>query len=164
MVLFHVSSKLYEIGEIISNEMFETTEYYQNSIIKNKNWIDDFLDERKPINAPTRQKAIFAFENIENCAAYKNSDKGEKFYYKVEMQNPIACPMCLTDALKFEENDLNNRLRTEYWNPNLDWKYLEYLGSEIKVIERLAKPGVIASSKGLSDYLHDRDMIKWIIR
>lgn len=160
MSLFHVSCNEYQIGQVISVEAFEVTEYYQNAVQANNNWIDDFLDEERPENVPPRQRTIFTFDSIENCAAFQNSCVEETFYYKVEMLNPTACPMCLTDALELVNTDLNNRIREEYWNKTLDWKYLEYLDIQMTIIEKLAKPNFISRSKGMMDYLHDKNIIK----
>lgn len=160
MPLYHVSCKEYHVNQVIKAEDFETTEYYNNAVNDNKSWIDDFLDENKPENAPDRKKALYAFDSIANCGAFKNSCKCEIFYYEVEMVEPAACPMCLTDGLIQGDEILNNRLAEEYWNPMEDWKYLEYLSSEMRIIRKVNKPTFYEKPLGLENYLADKALMK----
>lgn len=162
MSLFHVSCKEYQIGEIINANDFESTKYYENATDNQKNWIDDFLDNIKPTNAPERRKTVFAFDSLDNCSSFKNKCEGEVYYYKVEMLNPIGCPMCLTDALVENNEELNNRIGEEYWSPTKEWKYLEYLSSQMTVIERLPKPNFMNSAKGMTNYIADKNLAKEI--
>lgn len=159
MNLFHVSTKEYEVGKIIKAEVFANTEYYRNAIANGKSWIDDYLDNSKPENAPERKNAIFAFDSIENCVAFKGQNKAN-FYYKVRMNNPIACPMCLTDALKENETEANIRISNEYWNPSKDWKFLEYLSSEMEIIEIIEAPDLYQLAKGKMNYDDDHKLKK----
>ena len=160
MPLYHVSCKEYQVNQVIKAEDFETTEYYENAVAEDKGWIDNFLDENKPENAPDRKKTLYAFDNISNCGAFKSTCEGEIFYYEVEMVEPISCPMCLTGALVEGSEELNNTLREEYWNPTKDWKYLEYLSLEMKIIDKVAKPTTLQKAKGIIDYNADRELIK----
>lgn len=161
MELFHVSTKKYEIGEIIKAEDFTNTEYYQNATASGKNWIDEYLDEGRPENAPERKNAIFAFDCVENCIAFKGRNNAN-FYYKVKMIEPIASPMCLTDALIENAEEQNAIIRSEYWMPTKNWKFLEYLSSEMEVLEILETPDIIQINKGRLNYDYDRDLKKGI--
>ncbi|GAA3732983.1 hypothetical protein GCM10022422_14510 [Flavobacterium ginsengisoli] len=150
MNLFHVSSREYTVGQIIKAEDFENTEYYQNAITQNKNWIDDYLDNHKPANAPERKKTIYAFDCPENCIAF-NDNEGN-FYYRVKMINPVACPMCLTDELQENNSDKNISIANEYWNPSLSWKFLEYLSPEMEILEIISPPDKYKKIKGRMNY------------
>ncbi|KQO33212.1 hypothetical protein ASF10_19250 [Flavobacterium sp. Leaf82] len=162
MDLFHVSTKKYHVGQIIKAKDFENTEYYQNATNQNKNWIDEFLDINKPANAPERKKAIYAFDCVENCVAFKGQNN-DNFYYKVKMLKPIACPMSLTDALKREDEENNLRIANEYWNYNENWKFLEYLSSEMQIIEIIPPPNIILVNKGKMNYSSDRELTQRLL-
>jgi len=73
MELYHVSCIKFDIGQIIKSDEFEKTKYYENACVNDKNWIDDFLDEKRPENAPERKKALFAFDSVANCWAFKKN-------------------------------------------------------------------------------------------
>lgn len=160
MSYYHVSCKDYEIGQTISANNFANTEYYENAVNMSTNWIDDYLDDSRPENAPERKKTLFAFDKLENAAAFKNKCEGEVFFYKVDMANPIAAPMCLTDVLVVNDDELNQRVKEEYWNSTKDWKYLEYLSTEMVIVTKLNKPNFIQRSKGLTDYISDKELAK----
>jgi hypothetical protein len=159
MNLFHVSTKKYEVGQIIKAEAFENTEYYNTAIANGKNWIDELLDNLKPENVPERINAIFAFDCIDNCIAFKGQNEAN-IYYKVKMHNPIACPMCLTDALKEGDTENNIRISNEYWSPSKAWRFLEYLSAEMEILEILETPTSMQLAKGRMNYSQDRDLKK----
>ena len=157
MELFHVSCKNYKVGELIISENFKETEYYKESESKNMNWIDDFLDSTRPEGYPKRQSSLFAFDCIDNCFAFIDGPirrKGIK-YYKVKMNNPIGCPMCLTDSLVQDDYEHNTKIAKEYWSPKEDWKFMEYLSNSMEIIEILEDPIFEEKIKGKFNYNQD---------
>ena len=161
MDLFHASCKKYEVSQILCINDFDQTEYYKNAINRNMGWIDSFLDKNKPDNAPERKKTLFAFDSIVNCKAFiKNRCKGQIYYYKIRMKNPIACPMCLTDALAKNDENKNKKIAKEYWKPIEDWKFLEYLSMEMEILAIMDEANFMEFGKGLDNYLHDLDIRK----
>jgi len=137
MYLYHISENNYKIGTIISSDNFEETYYYTKVKGENQHWRDDFLDSIRPSGYPARKKAIFAFDSLANCYAYSNSRGIVAHYFRVELDNPIKCPMHLVDKLKKKNPSYNKRLSKEYWNPQSVWKYLEYLSAKMKIIEKI---------------------------
>ena len=162
MELYHITRTEYSVGKIIKIEPNSTTRYYKNAVINNQNWIDDFLDVKKPNNYPERKNTLYAFNSLGNCGAFKN---GEQYkFYKIEMVNPIASPMCLTDALLKDNEELNSKIAEEYWNPTMNWKYLEYMCSEMEIKEILNPPNFIEIALGKQNYLEDKTLTKKIFK
>jgi len=135
MELYHVSSKLYNIGQTISSEDFgDTTEYYQRKILENLNWIDDYLDTLRPGNVPPRRNSVFAFGHLKHCVAFCR--KRDYNYYKVEMNVNDSYPMCLTDALKVSEDPkVMAEIGIEYWFPTKNWSFLEFLSPSMTILD-----------------------------
>jgi hypothetical protein len=157
MELFHISCKNYNIGEIINSDSFGQTEYYRNSTLRGKNWIDDFLDSQRPADYPARKSSLFAFDCISNCSAFINlSFKGLKAkYYKVKMSSPIALPMCLTDSLIVDSLEHNIKIAKEYWQPTEEWNILEYLSNQMEILEVLNEASMEEKNRGSLNYQHD---------
>jgi hypothetical protein len=160
MVLFHVSTEKYKEGEIIRSIDFELTFYYRRAIKEDKNWIDDLLDNTKPLNVPNRKNALFAFDTIENCGAFAFKNANKLYYYKIEMECPIGYPMCLTDRLEKDNDDLNDKILYEYWNPDGNWNFLEYIGNSMTILKVESAPQNLQISSGIMNYNHDLDRAK----
>jgi hypothetical protein len=108
-----------------------------------------------------RQQTFYAFDSIENCIAFSNSNKIQNsFYYKVQMQNPFKAPMCLTDLLlKNPGNNIKQEsIAKEYWKPKTNWKFNEYLSMEMIIIECMAQPSFCSLLKGNENYNNDVDL------
>lgn len=157
MELYHISTKIYSKGELLTSDSFKQTEYYSNSILRGKNWIDDFLDSQRPKGYPARKSSLYAFDCIANCSAFINvSFKGLKaIIYKVKMLTPMAFPMCLTDALIKDSLEHNIKIADEYWKPQKDWKFLEYLSNQMEILEVLDDPSFEDKIKGRLNYDYD---------
>lgn len=158
MELFHISCKEYKEGDIIKSSDFKITEYYKDKTAKKQNWIDDFFDADSPENAPIRRQALFAFDKMENCIAFKNECENNIYLYKVEMKEMIACPMCLIDRLEQNNEAKNTIIREEYWKPKEEWEFLEYLSDEMEIIDIISDYNVIKlRNNGKYNYEKDYD-------
>ena len=136
--LYHISCAEYPSGSIVP--LPEVTLYHQNAIANGLDWIDNYLDSKKPTTAPSRSRTFYAFGNIQHCLSFFNSricETGSKRLYKVTMENPVSAPMCLTDGLKNngEGHVTNEAIAAEYWNPKNKWKVLEYLSEKMQILE-----------------------------
>lgn len=159
MELYHVSCNKYEIGKKFHVSEFEQTQYYTNAIATNQSWIDDFLDSIKPAGAPERKRTFYAFDSLGNCFAFlKGKCPDGLNFYKVNMIDPIACPMCLTDALKRNEDELNMEIGKEYWHPVNSWRFLEYLSESMEIIDVLPKPDFMEIATGGNNYDMDYNL------
>lgn len=163
MELYHASSKQYSIGDIIDAETFVQTLYYTNT---NHKWVDELLDEYRPAEYPSRKKTLYAFKKMQHCLAFVNKNLTEQhFFYKVEMEKAIPCPMYLTDGLKSFDKTKHGEIAKEYWNSTHDWKYLEYLCQKMVILEQVILPSnniekIALSSSGLEDYVSDKELFK----
>lgn len=159
MTLYHVSCKKYEVGDVLKSPVSGQTEYYKSAITKGLNWIDDYLDTIRPDGYPERKSALYAFDCIANCFAFKKNKCSDTVnYYIVKMLNPVSCPMCLTDKLIKDSNSHNLKIGQEYWNPTMDWKFLEYLSNEMEILEILNNPTFNDKIIGQNNYQNDYDL------
>lgn len=112
MELYHISDNVYEVGQVIDVRDFGGVAHYHSNAGNNQ-WIDDYLSEVRPENAPDRKLAIDAFEEQIYCELFGRI--GQRLY-KVEMDVKAKCPLCLVGML---ENNRDNTklldiLRKEY--------------------------------------------------
>ena len=166
MELFHVSCNEYGVGETkLANE---ETKYFQAKKDKGEEWVDLLLNAKKPDNAPSRQYTLYAFDFVGNCSAFFKShkcDKGNKLYYKVQMTDPFKAPMCLTDLIlkQGQSSSYLAKIIEEYWHPTMDWKFWEYLSTEMKIVEVLNEPNIFEKIKGEDNYHRDFQLRKQLI-
>lgn len=67
----------------------------------------------------------------------------------------MAFPMCLTDALIKDSLEHNIKIADEYWKPQKDWKFLEYLSNQMEILEVLDDPSFEDKIKGRLNYDYD---------
>ena len=163
MELFHVSCNEYKVGDICFVK--EETPYFKAKKATGQEWVDLFLNCNKQEDAPFREFTLYAFDFIGNCSAFFGSRKcesGYPFYYKVEMENPVIAPMCLTDLITKEGKSSTklNQISEEYWTPTLRWNFYEYLSNEMKILEILKPPTTIQTSAGKFKYGNDIELSK----
>ena len=100
------------------------------------------------------------------CGAFADTifKKKTMHYYKVSMKNFWRAPMALVGFLeKFKESsdqDLLKQIAREYWEPTLSWKFFEYLGRSITIIEKVPTPNSIDISAGIFIYTCDTRLAK----
>ncbi len=140
LVLYHITCKEYPIGKVptLEGESF----YHQSTQNDERAWINQFLDTRKNVENPSRKKAFYACDNINNCKALKSTVAKPNCtprIYKVKMIYPSTSPMALvTHLMKLGQNhEHNNNVANEYWNPTFDWKFYEYLSEQMEIIEEV---------------------------
>lgn len=155
MKLYHVSFKTYKAGEKFSSKTI--TPYHAEKDKKGEGWVDLELNKYKPDNAPNREQCYYAFDFIGNCFAYIstiNCGSNKPIYYEVKMDNPFGAPMRLTNVLlkKGNGSSLTESISEEYWNPTLDWKFIEYLSAEMEIVAILDEPEMIVKRSGKNKY------------
>lgn len=163
--LYHVSFSKYDIGSIFSLSTQDETFYYKMNKENGLNWVDDFLNLKRPSSAPLRHQTFYSFDSLANCHRYiKSINHSNKivYYYKIEMQNPFKAPMCLTDLILKSRNQspLIDKIANEYWHPTLNWKFYEYLSNEMLIVEDIREPDFLAKIQGDSNYNFDIDLRK----
>ena len=162
MTAFHVSTKQYKIGEIISsNNYLDITQRRGNK------WVEELLENYRPRLYPNRLKCVFSFAKIEALAFYSDYlNSNDLNYYEVELlNNPISCPMILCGYIqknKNEDSDLLSKLAVEYWSKMLDWNFLELLCDSFKIVHQLNKPNISDKVLGMGMYEKDKKIAKTI--
>ena len=161
MILYHVTKENYNIDDTISIDNFDNEYgyYYQNSLHKATS---DFLDEMRPNDEPLREKCIFAFESLTHCASFVGIKNKAKFnFYEIEIDSVRAHPMCLlTELNRTTDIELRNKLRDEYWLPQMNWKFKEFLGTNIVIIDNL----IDISIGNFDDLISDQKKMKNLSR
>lgn len=76
------------------------------------------------------------------------------------MDNPKACPMCLTDTVTQNNEDINRTILKEYWEPEKKWKLLECLSNEMTLFEKVSEPDFITKAAGQNNYQSDFEQKK----
>jgi hypothetical protein len=140
MELYHITCKAYPIGKvpILEGESF----YYLSTLKDGRAWINEFLDSQKSNKMPSRKKAFYACDSINNCKILKNTVA--KLHctpkiYKVSMTNPSKSPISLVNHLfkLGKDHRIVNDVAKEYWNPTQNWKFYEYLSEEMEIIQEV---------------------------
>ena len=162
MKLYHVSCNLYEVGQKFNPK--SVTPYHSKKVVKGEGWGDLKLNEFKPEGAPRRDQCYYAFDSLENCSAFMDSEKclteGGPYYYEVKMTNPVGAPMRLNQVIlkKGKDSDKIESIALEYWNPTLKWKFMEYLSSEMEIIDRIDAPDIKGKLRGKNNYILDCEL------
>ncbi|MBR5907052.1 MAG: hypothetical protein IKZ50_01500 [Bacteroidales bacterium] len=157
MRLFHITDKVYRIGETVSAEDFgESCFYHKNNPINT--WINEVLDEGKDADCPSRKRCIYAFNELGHCLAFNNNPN--LHCYLVEMDAHGGFPMVLTDKLRRLGKDscqIDDVVR-EYWHPTNNWKFNEFLGNSMVIIEEIITEGCFFAMRSKMLYGKDRDL------
>lgn len=135
MELFHASRKIFKTGEIITGGNIST--FYPAA--------SNAIDARKPNNAPARRTALYCADSAEFAVYFLKMEKvpeNEINLYKVNVNTFHRAPFSITHVVdkKLNTGDGVNALVEEYWKPEKDWNYYEYLVPEFKIVAILVKP------------------------
>lgn len=167
MELYHVTKIKYVNDSTISVGSLDGLAHYYNQLSKQNKMIDDFLSVGRPENEPPRNNCLYAFDKPEYCYYYgaKQMLNANKLYiYKCELDCYLGHPMVLVGFLS--DNNLTNRQKEmickEYWNPVMNWHYMEYLSTEMTIIseEPITEELKNTKKKSLLDYTEDFDQAK----
>jgi len=159
MTTYHVSTKKYNIGNIV-----KSNNYYEVSLSRNNEWVENILEKHRPQNYPNRKQCVFSFENIDEFGYYSDYLTGDLNYYEVEiLDSPIKCPMVLCDFIKTANNKDYDKLAVEYWNKTKNWNFLELLCGSFKIVGLITKPAIIQKLAGRKKYKDDEQIASQFI-
>lgn len=173
MILFHVTTKVYEVGQTVSVDNFEGETCYYNEKDDRHRDVNRMMDENRPEGEPERKKCIYLSDKLENCIIFAVSESlllnENVFLYEVDL-DAQAHPMLLVNKIGKEQNETRKlELIREYWNPTQDWQYNEYLTSQMTIIsKRELKTSFSKQEKerlcefGRLHYMRDYDTFKRI--
>lgn len=108
----------------------------------------------------SRKKCIYAFDTLAHCAVFIGENNKDINFYMVELNSENPHPMCLTDAIrKATSIRMQNIMKEEYWHPTREWKFNEYLGTEMTILEKIERvPAGFFLIQ--DDYLSDQNVIR----
>lgn len=162
MRLFHITDKVFEIGDVIRASDFGTACYYH---LNNPQyaWINDVLDAEKDAECPPRKRCIYAFDKLVHCFAFNN--KPDSHCYLVDMDAYGGFPMVLTDKMRRvgQNYERLGELVKEYWHPTREWLFNEYLGEKMIIIEDIT-PQKMLGIVSKMQYNCDREMADRLFR
>lgn len=166
MRLFHITERNYQIGETISiNDYVGDTCFYHERHIAHQ-WINDYLDARRPVGFPLRRKCIYAFDKPGYCFFFLAREPSITDHcYEIEMDAKGGFPMVLTGRMIAHRNnaEILRAIAEEYWRPTKDWKYYEYIGNEMTIISEV-KFDASQRNKSRDEYMMDYDRALYIFR
>lgn len=157
MRLFHITDKVFENGDVINASDFgDACYYHQNN--PQYAWINDVLDAGKDAECPPRKRCIYAFDKPGHCLAFNN--KPDLHCYLVDMNAYGGFPMVLTDKMRRvgQNYERIGELVNEYWHPTRKWRFNEYLGEKIVIIEEIAPKKMLCVASKMQ-YDCDREMV-----
>ena len=165
MRLYHITTKQYNVDDIISIGSFKGTTHYHSRIDEKKKQIDNRLSEQRPEGEPSRSKCIYAFKKSEYCYYFGEKEYPNKELHLYECEGEVTSvmghPMVLVNSLKDTlSEDIISAICSEYWSPQRnDWNYMEFLLSEIRINKEVAIDQDLKLKKrfALMEYMNDID-------
>ena len=160
-ILYHASTKQIGVGTFLSVDNYEgeTTFFYQ-SLDASKKSVEDKLEFSRPQEILSRKKCIFFFDNPIFCKHFAESQYPNKevYIYKVAVNGVYGgFPMYIIgklESLLKSGKDFSLQLN-EYWNPTKSWRYKEYLGKEMIVLEDISHD---VRGEAITPIIEDRDI------
>ncbi len=142
--LFHVSTKKYQQGQVITVPPGKTTEYIQRLSAENNEIGEDRLEKYRPHAAQNRSTAQYAFADVNHCLVYGQSQykKQNLIYYQVEMVDPTKVPMALVNEIKKQKATVEQlaKMVDEYWAPRNHWEVYEFLAASMTIVQEIPEP------------------------
>ena len=158
-IFYHASARCLETGNAVRNGARSIPDF-QNS------QVEDILEQIRGNRSVSRLNAFFASKEESDCAVYlKNPGyTGSLFIYKVRLPVAFSHPMALVDRIKkhLGNDGFLKQIAEEYWYPSKDWKYFEFLGDSMEIIEQVAVPNNNMLSGAKVRYGSDRDLAQKI--
>lgn len=166
MRLFHITDRVYQIGEVVSIDAFygDTCFYHQKH--REHQWINDYLDWYRPAGCPSRKLCIYAFDKPEHCFAYLCDTPVAGYHcYEIEMDAMGGFPMILTGKLNdYRDNDdILKAIAEEYWHPAQKWRFYEYIGKEMTIISEVNIVPIACAFSGY-EYMMDNEIAKSLFK
>ena len=112
----------------------------------------------------SRLDALFAGADGADCVKFLVAQRGYDHkpihLYRVEMPAPAPHPMALIDAARRNRGrvDALGEIVEEYWEPIRAWRFWEYLGCAMTVVEKLELPSAVMLAGASHRNGLDRDL------
>jgi hypothetical protein len=150
MKLYHGTTKHFEIGEIVSGK--ENSAYIEASSL---------LELHRPSDRHSRNFSVFATIEPQWANLYIQAQPGNSELiqiYEVEMASPSSGPMSLVHKIHrgLEANMDCTSLVSEYWNPQHNWRFIEYFAPQFEILGEVECPDAITNNAAYISYDADR--------
>lgn len=161
MVLYHITDKEYQPGQIVNINDFASDSIYHQGLQEYQKKINICLSDNRPEGEPSRQFCLYAFEKPEYCVYFKKKEiiAGQPMHlYKCKMFSLQGHPMILVHQFEVLTEDKWSQLITEYWHPTRRWNLMEHLAEELEIIEEIPITCTLRVSSfmiGNNDYADD---------
>ena len=159
-MVFHISHKIYQPGEIVSIKNYDGDSYYHQGLSPKYKDINKFLSDGKPKGMPARELCIYAFDDMAYCVYFMKNEiaDGQNLHlYKCLMQEACGHPMILVGKIANVKEEKWEELRNEYWHPTKNWKVMEYMTEEIQIVEKLEITGNLRTSSKIKGAVYYSD-------
>lgn len=126
--------------------------------------VEEEFERRRRGRSLSRLTALFAGADAADCVqflrAQRDYDNVPVHLYRVDMPVSGHHPMALVDAVRRKAGHTNiiDKIVEEYWQPTLKWRFWEYLGQTMTVVEELPLPDTIMMAGAFHRYITDRDL------
>jgi hypothetical protein len=154
MEYFHASTIDYLPDQKLSIPSNQNTFYFQRNINRGLGWLERLLEEQRPEVASPRARSLFAFDSIANAGGFIQAENIRRILqpvqpmqhwriYQVSLRNPHRASMPILDFLSARNADfihIGNAIQ-EYWNPQQNWRFFEYLSQKMEIIREVGMPG-----------------------
>lgn len=154
--LYHASTSVYAAGVTLCGRA---------RVVPDANvWIEEEFERSRGGGSSSRLDALFAGANGADCVkflvAQQGYDNEPVHLYRVEMPASVRHPMALIDAARrnWGRPDALRDIVEEYWQPTRIWRFWEYLGQSMTVVEELDLPSTVMLAGASHRYNLDHDL------
>jgi len=162
MPFYHASRNLYPVGEVIRVPAGATSHAYQLSLALGKQWRENALEAARGSRAFSRQIAVYAANTPGNAARFLISQPDPANrpvrVYEVAILQKSPSPMVLIGYIDDQGQGFPRLAECveEYWTATKDWRFLEFVCSEMTITADLGVLGDMDMYAATADYDHDR--------
>ena len=101
------------------------------------------MDTARPPGRPPRRTSIYCADSAEFALYFRTCQGGARasslHIYEVEVKAFHKAPFALTHVIceRIRAGQNPSSLITEYWNPNSNWHFYEYLTDRLKIVREI---------------------------
>lgn len=156
--VFRFSTQAYRAGDTISPGC-----YVSRKKAGDEGWIEEALENGRPDGAPSRDAAVYVVKSADQARYFGRAEhEGKGFVYEVAAGAIWWAVMCLPDALikRGLGSPHQASIVGEYWRQQHQWRLLEGLCVDARVVAVLDPPDAIeewaGSGGAMAAYASDR--------
>jgi len=154
--LYHASLSVYAVGLTLCGRA---------RVVHDANvWIEEEFERSRAGRSSSRLDALFAGADGADCVKFlmvqRGYDNEPIHLYRVGMPAAARHPMALIDAAGRNRGrpEALREIVEEYWQPTRGWRFWEYLGQTMTVVEKLEIPSAVMLAGASNRYGLDREL------